>query len=217
MKSAPPSAKMAAPPPMPPNPPFLLFSMPLWQTFYSHYLWLMLGGLVILTLIADTIQRVALRNARGDRCKTSFVNRFVAELMLFGVRTIQPNQASIPRCSCDALWPSIHGHHHAASPDPNAFTLPLFLTIPFHSQMAAVTIMTIYEASARELLTEHVDQLHWVDVYVSVSAILLIWVGAWVWCFTVKKREYYQNLMTTSNVGRQSLDLQARSHGNLCM
>ena len=77
--------------------------------------------------------------------------------------------------------------------------------------------MTIYEASARELLTEHVDQLHWVDVYVSVSAILLIWVGAWVWCFTVKKREYYQNLMTTSNVGRQSLDLQARSHGNLCM
>ena len=89
MKSAPPSAKMAAPPPMPPNPPFLLFSMPLWQTFYSHYLWLMLGGLVILTLIADTIQRVALRNARGDRCKTSFVNRFVAELMLFGVRTMR--------------------------------------------------------------------------------------------------------------------------------
>jgi hypothetical protein len=81
--------------------------------------------------------------------------------------------------------------------------------------MAAVTIMTMYEASARTLDQKHVDQLHWVDVYVSVSAILLIWVGAWVWCFTVKKPEYYRDLMTTSNVRRQSVDLEVRRHTDL--
>ena len=76
--------------------------------------------------------------------------------------------------------------------------------------MAAVTIMTMYEASQRNLLDKHVDQLHWVDVYVSVSAILLIFVGAWVWVFTVRKKEYYADLMTNPNVSRQGLDLEVR-------
>ena len=52
--------------------------------------------------------------------------------------------------------------------------------------------------------------MHWVDVYVSVSAILLIFVGAWVWVFTVRKKEYYADLMTNPNVSRQGLDLEVR-------
>ena len=78
---------------MPPNPPFLLFTMPLWQTFYSYWMFTMLAGLIVLTLAVDTLQRVSLRNARGDRCKTSFVNRMVAELMLFGVHANMSNPA----------------------------------------------------------------------------------------------------------------------------
>ena len=83
--------------------------MPLEQTFYDPALFWYLIGLVVLTLTVDTIQRLLLRNARGDRCKTSFVNRLVAELMLFG--------------------------------------------------MAAVTIMTMYEATARYLSPVVVDQV----------------------------------------------------------
>ena len=151
-----------APPPMPPFPPFTLFSMPLMQTFFDPNLFWFLFGLVTLTLIVDTIQRVALRCGRGDRALTSFVNRMVAELMLFG--------------------------------------------------MAAVTILGMYESTARELPTVVVDQLHWVDVFVSVSAILLILVGVWAWLFVVRSKAYYQNLMSSTStanfVTRHGLDLE---------
>jgi len=147
--------------PQPNNPyiSFTLFQMPLEQSLYDPALWWFLLGLVLLTLTVDSIQRVSLRIAAGDRCMTSFVNRMVAELMLFG--------------------------------------------------MAAVTIMTMYEATARQLSSVVVDQLHWIDVYVSVSAILLIFVGVWVWFFVVRSKDYYHVLMAdTTDVTRQGLDLE---------
>jgi len=138
---------------------FTLFQMPLEQSFYDPALWWFLIGLVVLTLTVDSLQRVSLRYAAGDRCLTSFVNRMVAELMLFG--------------------------------------------------MAAVTIMTMYESTARALSSVVVDQLHWIDVYVSVSAILLIFVGMWVWFFVVRSKEYYDALMdSTVDITRRGLDLE---------
>jgi len=138
---------------------FTLFQMPLEQSFYDPANFWYLVGLVVLTLVTDTVQRVCLRYAAGDRCLTSFVNRMVAELMLFG--------------------------------------------------MAAVTIMTMYEATARNLSSVVVDQLHWIDVYVSVSAILLIFVGVWVWFFVVRSKEYYRALMEpTTDVTQRGLDLE---------
>lgn len=138
---------------------FTLFQMPLDQTFYDPDLFWFLIGLIVLTLVVDSVQRVSLRYAAGDRCLTSFVNRLVAELMLFG--------------------------------------------------MAAVTILTMYEATARALSSVVVDQLHWIDVYVSVSAILLILVGVWVWFFCVRSKEYYLTLMEPSvDITRRGLDLE---------
>ena len=50
------------------------------------------------------------------------------------------------------------------------------------------------------------------DVFVSVSAILLILVGVWAWLFVVRSKAYYQNLMSSTStanfVTRHGLDLE---------
>ena len=58
----------------------------------------------------------------------------------------------------------------------------------------AITLLLIDEGMARNLGSMNKDQLHWADVFCSVSAVLLIVVGYWAFRVVVKPKEYYERL-----------------------
>ena len=58
----------------------------------------------------------------------------------------------------------------------------------------AISLLFIDEGMAKTLKYMNKDQLHWADVFCSVSAVLLIVVGYWAFRLIVKPKEYYEKL-----------------------
>ena len=59
----------------------------------------------------------------------------------------------------------------------------------------AISILLVDEFMRKEMPYIRKDQIHWVDVFCSISACLLILVGYWAFVLVVRPREHYRQLM----------------------
>lgn len=71
----------------------------------------------------------------------------------------------------------------------------------------AISILLIDEVMKKTLEYVRKDQLHWADVFCSISACLLIFVGYWAFRMVVMPKEHYRGLMEKARCPR-SLDFQ---------